>query len=245
MKLKSYAVPLLASLLPLIAPQVSAAELQRSDVEQIVREYLVSHPELLIEMSNALRTKQEADQEKADVSLINQYRQAIYNQAHDPVGGNAKGSITIVEFFDYNCGYCKRAKPAVMEVVGENKEIRYIYKEFPILSETSYLASRAALAVQRLHPEKYEAFHNALMERQGPLKEVGEIAAIAKAQGLNWKAIEAKTKDPEIDQQLQENHKLSQQLGLTGTPAFIIGETILRGAPRSADDIRAMLNGKS
>ncbi|MGL4207029.1 MAG: DsbA family protein [Aeromonadaceae bacterium] len=245
MKLNSYALPLLASLLPFISPSAPAAELQRSDVEQIVREYLVSHPELLIEMSNALRAKQEADQEKADISLINQYRQEIYKQPNDPVGGNAKGSITIVEFFDYNCGYCKRAKPALVEVMGENKEIRYIYKEFPILSETSYLAARTALAVQRLHPEKYEAFHNALMDRQGPLKDESELAAIAKSLGLNWNAIQAKAKESEIDNQLQENHKLAQQLGLTGTPAFIIGETILRGAPRSADDIRAMLNSKS
>ncbi len=245
MKLKSCTVPLLASLLPFIVLPAAAAELQRSDVEQIVREYLVSHPELLIDMSNSLRAKQEAEQEKADVTLINQHRQAIYNQAQDPIGGNVKGSITIVEFFDYNCGYCKRAKPAVMEVLGENKEIRYIYKEFPILSETSYLASRAALAVQRLHPEKYEAFHNALMSRQSPLKDERELATVAKEQGLDWGAIQAKAKSPEIEKQLQENHKLAQQLGLTGTPAFIIGETILRGAPRSADDIRAMLNSKS
>lgn len=245
MKLKKIVLPVLACLLPLSAATASAAELQRADVEQIVREYMVSHPELLIEMSNALRAKQEAEQSKADVDLIQQHSKALFQQANDPVGGNAKGTQTIVEFLDYNCGYCKRATPAMHELLASDPSIRVIYKEFPILSETSYLAAKAALAVQSLHPEQFVAFHNALMERQGSLKDENDVAAIAKQVKLNWPAVQKKMQDPAIEQQLKANHQLAQQLGLTGTPAFVIGDTILRGAPRTADDLRALLKPKS
>ena len=146
MKLKKIVLPALLGLLPLTAPALQAAELQRADVEQIVREYMLSHPELLIEMSNALRAQQEAEQGKADQALIQQYHQVLFKQVSDPVGGNLKGTQTIVEFVDYNCGYCKRATPALRELLASDKSVRIVYKEFPILSETSYIAAKAALA---------------------------------------------------------------------------------------------------
>ena len=245
MKLKNIVLPALFGLLPLSAPYAQAAELQRADVEQIVREYMLSHPELLIEMSNALRAQQEAEQGKADIALIKQYSQALFNDAADPVGGNAKGTQTIVEFVDYNCGYCKRATPALRELLASDKNVRVVYKEFPILSETSYVAAKAALAVHSLHPDRYEAFHDALMAQQGHLQDENAVAAVAKQLELNWASIQKKMQDPAIDKQLQNNRQLAQQLGLTGTPAFVIGETILRGAPRTADDLRSLLKSKS
>ena len=230
MKLKKIVLPALLGLLPLTAPALQAAELQRADVEQIVREYMLSHPELLIEMSNALRAQQEAEQGKADQALIQQYHQVLFKQASDPVGGNLKGTQTIVEFVDYNCGYCKRATPALRELLASDKSVRIVYKEFPILSETSYIAAKAALAVHSLHPEH--------------LQDENAIAAVAKQLKMNWPAIQKKMQDPTIDKQLQANRQLAQQLGLTGTPAFVIGETILRGAPRTADDLRSLLKSK-
>ncbi len=244
MKLKKIVLPALLGLLPLTAPALQAAELQRADVEQIVREYMLSHPELLLEMSNALRAQQEAEQGKADQALIQQYHQVLFKQASDPVGGNLKGTQTIVEFVDYNCGYCKRATPALRELLASDKSVRIVYKEFPILSETSYIAAKAALAVHSLHPEQYEAFHDALMATQGHLQDENAIAAVAKQLKMNWPAIQKKMQDPTIDKQLQANRQLAQQLGLTGTPAFVIGETILRGAPRTADDLRSLLKSK-
>ena len=245
MKLKKIVLPALLGLLPLTTPALQAAELQRADVEQIVREYMLSHPELLIEMSNALRAQQEAEQGKADKALIQQYQQVLFKQASDPVGGNLKGTQTIVEFVDYNCGYCKRATPALRELLASDKSVRIVYKEFPILSETSYIAAKAALAVHSLHPEQYEAFHDALMATQGHLQDENAIAAVAKQLKMNWPAIQKKMQDPAIDKQLQANRQLAQQLGLTGTPAFVIGGTILRGAPRTADDLRSLLKSKT
>jgi Protein-disulfide isomerase len=241
MNLKRLVLPLLSAIALSASYPSSATELQRSDVEKIVREYLLAHPEILLDMSNNLRNKQEADQEKADIALLKQYRDEIFNNPADPVGGNPKGTLTIVEFFDYNCGYCKRAKPLITEVVAENKEVRYIYKEFPILTETSFQAAKISLAIQKLHPDHYQTFHNSLMEKSTPVKDEAELAKAVVAAGMKWDEIKKKSQDPAIEQQLMANHQLAQQLNLTGTPAFIIGETVLRGAPRSADDIRTLL----
>jgi len=150
----------------LLATPVHASELTKSDVEQIVRDYLVKNPEILVEMSNALRAKQESQQAESDKSLIKAHSKQLYaNQ--DPEMGNPKASLTIVEFFDYNCGYCKRAHPLVKQLMAEDKDIRYIYKQFPILSESSYFAARAALAVQLGQPDKYQAFHEKLYTAAG------------------------------------------------------------------------------
>lgn len=245
MKLRTRVLPLLACLFPLTISAVQASEsMSRQDVEKIVHDYMLAHPELLIDMSNALRAKQEAQQQQADVTLIQQNKKALFEQASDPVGGNAKGTTTVVEFFDYNCGYCKRSQSLVEQLVATNKDVRYIYKEFPILSETSLIAAKAALAVSSLHPDKYVAFHNALMNHQGPFKDTKDIEAIAKKQGLSWPAIEKKMQDPAISQQLAENQKLAQSLGLTGTPAFVINNSILRGAPRTMDDLNDAIKAK-
>jgi protein-disulfide isomerase len=153
----------------LLAAPVQASELTKSDVEQIVRDYLVKNPEILVEMSNALRAKQESQQAENDKTLIEAHAKQLFaNQ--DPESGNPKGSLTVVEFFDYNCGYCKRAHPLIQQLLSEDKEIRYIYKQFPILSETSYYAARAALAVKLGQPDKYQAFHDKLYAHQGPLR---------------------------------------------------------------------------
>ena len=245
MKLRTRVLPLLACLLPLTFPAAQASEsMSRGDVEKIVHDYMLAHPELLIDMSNALRAKQEAQQQQADVTLIQQNKKALFEQANDPVGGNAKGTVTVVEFFDYNCGYCKRSQSLVEQLVATNKDLRYIYKEFPILTETSLTAAKAALAVSSLHPDKYVAFHNALMNHQGPFKDAKDLEAIAKKQGLSWPALEKKMQDPAISQQLADNQKLAQALGLTGTPAFVINNSILRGAPRTMDDLNDAIKAK-
>jgi len=233
MQLKRLAAALCGGLLAVSSMHISAEEMTKADVEKIVRDYLVSNPEILIEMSNALRAKQEAQQEEMDKALLKKHANQIYQQADDPVSGNPKGSLTIVEFVDYNCGYCKRSTPMVTKLLESDKDIRYIYKEFPILTDTSMLAAKAALAVNVLYPGKYEAFHNALMAHEGVLKSVSDIETIAKSLGFDWAKIQDKSKDPEFDKKVATNHAIAQTLNITGTPAFIIGDQLLRGAPQS------------
>ena len=131
MNLKRLALPLLSALAISLPLPTSAAELQRSDVEQIIREYLLAHPEILIEMSNSLRNKQEAEQEKADSSLLKQYRDEIFNNAQDPVGGNPKGTLTIVEFFDYNCGTVNEPNPSSLKYCQKIRKFGISTKSFP------------------------------------------------------------------------------------------------------------------
>ncbi|WP_024870592.1 DsbA family protein [Tolumonas lignilytica] len=232
MKLKTLATALLCGMLSF---STVAAEMTKAEVEKIVREYLVSNPEILIEMSNALRAKQEMQQSETDKALLKKHANQLFQQADDPVTGNPKGSLTIVEFVDYNCGYCKRSAPLVQELLKKDQDIRYIYKEFPILTETSVIASKAALAVNALFPAKYAAFHDALMAHEGALKSTDDIASIAQGLGLDWNKISEKAKDPAIERKIAINHAMAQTLNITGTPAFIIGDQLLRGAPQTLD----------
>ncbi|MFG0833831.1 DsbA family protein [Aeromonas bivalvium] len=227
-----------------VAP-AQASELTKSDVEQIVRDYLVKNPEILVEMSNALRAKQEGQQAENDKAMIKAHGKELF-AAKDPEAGNPKGKLTLVEFFDYNCGYCKRAHPLIQQLLAADKDIRYIYKQFPILSQSSAYAARAALAVQLTQPEKYQAFHDALYAHQGPLADEAQIKQIAEGAGVNWSKAEARFKDASIDKALGTNRALAEAMGISGTPAFIIGDQILRGAPRdmasltgAIEDVRA------
>ncbi len=235
MKLNVLATALLGSMLTFNSAAAEMSKTEQANIEKIMHQYLVSHPEILIEMSNALRAKQETQQADTDKNLLQQHANQIFKQADDPVTGNPQGTLTVVEFVDYNCGYCKRSAPLIQELLKKDKEIRYIYKEFPILSDTSVYASKAALAVNALEPAKYEAFHNALMEHPGALKSNDDVMNVAKKQGLDWSKIVAKINDPAIDKKIATNHAIAQTLNITGTPAFIIGDQLLRGAPQSLE----------
>lgn len=224
----------------LLAAPVLASELTKNDVEQIVRDYLVKNPEILVEMSNALRAKQESQQAENDKTLVKSHAKQLYAN-NDAESGNPKGSLTVVEFFDYNCGYCKRAHPLVQQLLAEDKDIRYIYKQFPILSETSYYAARAALAVQLGQPDKYQSFHDKLYAHQGPLADEAQVQAIAKSAGVDWGKVEANIKDGSIDQNLGTNRALAEAMSISGTPGFIIGDQILRGAPRDLASLKAIV----
>ena len=166
---------------------------------------------------------------------------ALTHDPDQPVLGNPDGDVTLVEFFDYNCGYCKRAHPLVQQLLDEDKDIRYIYKQFPILSETSYYAARAALAVQLGQPDKFQAFHDKLYAHQGSLADEAQVQAIAKSAGVDWSKVEAKIKDGSIDQNLGTNRALAEAMSISGTPGFIIGDQILRGAPRDLASLKAIV----
>ena len=224
----------------LLAAPVGASELTKSDVEQIVRDYLVKNPEILVEVSNALRAKQESQQADNDKELLNIHAKQLYAN-NDPEIGNPKASLTIVEFFDYNCGYCKRGHAMMQQLMADDKDIRYIYKQFPILGETSQFAARAALAVQLSQPDKYQTFHHKLNTHPGRLSSEGEVKQLAQAAGVDWSKVEAKIKDASIDQNLATNRLLAEGLAISGTPAFIIGDQVMRGAPRDLASLKALI----
>ncbi len=194
-----------------------------------VRAYLLENPEVLMEAIAVLEQRQADAQVAGDAALIATNAEEIFNDGFSAVLGNPDGDVTIVEFLDYRCGFCKRAFPEVKELIESDGNIRFIVKEFPILGDDSVLASRFAISTQILYgDEKYEALHDTLMSMRANVSEASLLAA-AEGLGLDGQAIMDGMENPVVDQIIGANHRLAQRLQITGTPGFVIGDQMLRG----------------
>lgn len=200
---------------------------QRQEVEQIFRDLLVKHPEILMEALEAADEKMKAEAEAHASEAVASRKRDLLDDPASPVGGNPKGDVTVVEFFDYRCPYCKQVHPDIVKLLGEDRQVRFVYKEFPILGKDSTLASRAALAAVK--QGKYEPFHNALMALKGSLAE-DVVMSTASSVGLDIEKLKADMRAPEIDAALKRTYELAQALDIRGTPAFVIGGKLLPGA---------------
>src|SRR6516225_7115386 len=223
-----------------------AAELapeQRQAVESIIHDYLLQHPEVLIEAMRAAEGKVKTEAgEKAKQALVAR-RSEIFDDPGTPVGGNPKGDVTLVEFFDYRCPYCKQVQPRLKELLAGDHQLRIAYKEFPILGSVSVAAARAALAAHR--QSKYEAFHDAMMAASGQITD-DTVYQVAGAVGLDVDRLKRDMSSPQIDAALKANHALAEALDITGTPGFVIWDQIVPGAIElsSLKDLVAGARGK-
>jgi protein-disulfide isomerase len=214
----------------LAAPTRAAEPLtpeQKQAVEGIVHDYLLTHPEFLIEVAHA--AQQKIKQDKADDArqAIATYRKQLFADATSPVGGNPDGDVTIVEFFDYRCPYCKQVEPALEALIGEDRQLRLVYKELPVLGADSVTASRAALAAKK--QGKYDALHRALMLLKGQINEAA-VLKTAESVGLDVERLKRDMASPEIARALKANTELAEALEIRGTPGFVIGNEIVPGA---------------
>lgn len=212
-----------------VFPAISLAQSAPADktaTKQMIREILQENPEILMEALDALRTKMEAGQAPGSRDGLSKLRKELERDPDTFIAGNPQGDVTIVEFFDYRCGYCKRAQPIIEELLQKDGRIRLALKEFPILGPDSVVASRAAIAAMK--QEKYAVFHNALMAAQGQLSEE-RILRIATDTGLDAVKLRTDMDDPKIKKIIDRNHKIAQTLNITGTPSFIIGDTLVPG----------------
>ncbi|WNK01214.1 DsbA family protein [Thalassospiraceae bacterium LMO-JJ14] len=214
---------------PVLAEDKAFSDLQKSEINKLIHDYIMKNPQVILD---SVRMHQEAQAEAEKVAqqkrLIDM-REQLENAKHSPVGGNAKGDVTVVEFFDYRCGYCKRVHDTVMDTVGSDGNVRLVYKEFPILGPESLIASRAALGVFLNIREKYVPFNDALMRAKGGLNEE-KILDIAGSIGLDKDAVKKHMSDPRIDTELRHNMALAEALGINGTPAFVVNNTLVPGA---------------
>jgi len=202
---------------------------EKRAIENVVRDYIMKNPVVVIEaIQNLQRREQQQAAERAQANLV-KLRADLLRDPSAPVGGNPEGDVTIVEFFDYRCGFCKRVFPAIQEVLRTDKNIRYVFKEFPILGPESVAATRAALAAWFTDPKKYMNFHVAMMGSKGALPE-SRVMSFAAQVGYDTKTLKKAMSDPRVEAQIQKNHALAQALDINGTPAFIIGNEIVRGA---------------
>jgi len=210
---------------------------QERAVEAIVHDYLLAHPEVLVQALEGFQARQKAEEEARQRDALVAHRGLLVDDPDDPVLGNAAGDVTVVEFFDYRCPYCKRVTPGLMAAVKADGNVRLVMKEFPILGPESVIAARAALAAQR--QGRYQALHVALMELKGEMTEAA-ILALAERAGLDVTRLQRDMKAEAIDQALRRNYELAEALGIGGTPAFVIGDTLVPGA-MSMDDLRALI----
>ena len=215
--------------LALAASGASAADAlstqQRGEVEKLVREYILAHPEILLEAIERLEDRRAEGDLPASEALA-AARTQVFKDPETPVA-NPSGAVPVVEFFDYRCGYCKKMLSDVRRLRQENQGVRLIFKDLPILGPDSVIAARAALASRA--QGKYEAYHFALMDTRGAFTEE-RVLAIAKEVGLDIERLKRDMQDPKIQAQIDSNIALAQQLNIRGTPTMIIGDALVPGA---------------
>jgi protein-disulfide isomerase len=200
---------------------------QEEAVKALVKKYLIEHPEIIVEAMERLRAERENKQKAQVKAALVAKRQEIYADAASPTAGNTSGDVTIVEFFDYQCGYCKGVVDRLMKTVKSDGKIKIVFKEFPILGPQSVFAARAALAAKK--QGKYFEFHNAMMRMKGAVNQVS-VFAVAKSVGIDTKQLAKGMGDPAIEKALRANFALARTLRINGTPAFIIGNELVPGA---------------
>jgi protein-disulfide isomerase len=222
----------LTAIVLLSAPAYAADALtpyQKRAFEDVIRDYLLKNPEILGESMEALHRKREAAAQAQRDEVLSAVRVELEQDPSSPSTGNPDGDVTIVEFFDYQCGYCKQVFPTIVELLKTDGMIRYVFREFPILGEPSVYATRVSLAAWHLNPKKYLDFHAALMAAKGPLSEV-KVLEIASTNGFDSRALKVAMTDPRIDATINRNYELAEKLRITGTPAFIVGQYFVPGA---------------
>ncbi len=234
--LRLAAVAGLAAMLAFLSPDPARAAndnfspAQKKQVEEIVRQYLLKNPELLIEAINTLRAREEAEEAKGQGDAIASRRAELERDPASPVGGNPKGDVTLVEFFDYRCGYCKRVHETVRDLVKADGNIRLVYKELPLLGPESLFAARAAVAAFKIAPDKYRALHDKLMAMPSGAVKEDNVMAEVKSVGLDVKAVRQRMDDPAVAADLERVQSLAQALRLRGTPSFVVGDILIPGA---------------
>src|SRR5271170_2379484 len=228
---------LFASLLAatmLLAPAASAQSFsddQKQAIEGIIKDYLLKHPEVLQEAMTALDKKQqEADAEKARTT-IKDNNATLFNSPHEVVLGNPQGNVTMVEFFDYNCAFCKRALPDMMTLLKNDPNLKFVLKEFPVLGPGSVEAAHVAVAARMQDPsgKKYIEFHQKLLGGRGEVDKARALA-VAKEVGFDMARIEKDMDSDEVKATIDEDMKLADALGVSGTPTYVVGDEVVVGA---------------
>jgi protein-disulfide isomerase len=216
--------------LALMPSVLAAAEFtpeQRRAIEAIVKDYLTKNPEVMIEALQAAEDKLKSDSRDKASAALAAHRQEVFNDPDSPVGGNPKGDVSLVEFFDYRCPYCKQVEPSLDALIEKDRQLRFVYKEFPVLGPQSMTAAQAALAANR--QGKYAAFHRAMMALKGQINDAA-VFKVADSVGLDVERLKHDMASPEIDRMLKANLSLAEALEIRGTPGFVIGNEIVPGA---------------
>ena len=207
----------------------SLSDGQRSEVEGIIRNFLIANPEIVRDAIDAMQAKDDAATAAQQVAAISANKDLIFSSPRQVVLGNPKGDVTLVEFFDYNCAYCRRAHADMLKLLQDDPKLRIVLKEFPILSDGSVQAAQIAAAVQLTAPDKYAAFHNELITDPGEV-DGAKALAVADDLGLDTTALKVKADSDAAKAFVSEAHDLADKLNLTGTPSYVTADQVVVGA---------------
>ena len=209
----------------------SFSDTQRGEIERIIKEYLVAHPEVLQEVIAEIEKRQSDAEAVKHRDGVKQYSQALFYSPRQVTIGNHQGDVTLVEFFDYNCGYCKRALSDMLNLMKEDPKLRVVLKEFPVLGPGSVEAAQVAVAVrmQDKTGKKYLEFHQKLLSGRGQVDKAKALAT-AKDIGLDMARLDKDLKSDEVTKTIEESMKLAEALGLNGTPSYVVGSDVVIGA---------------
>ena len=222
-----FVLPLMMAAIAL--PTAARAEMtaeQKEEVQKLDHEYILEHGELLIESVNKYQAKQEEETNAKAGEKAKELLASLKNEKNAAIAGNPEGTITMVEFFDFNCGYCKKAFEEIQKVIKEEKDVKIVFYDMPILGPDSLESSKWALAAKK--QDKYFAYHTALMNHQGG-KDEATFKKLAEEAGLDAEKLAKDKADPSIEAEIQTHIKTAQELGIQGTPGFLINEKIFRG----------------
>ncbi len=200
---------------------------QRQQIETIIHDYLMQHPDVLIAALRQAEDKLHHDDDAKASQAVTQHRKEVFKDPATPIAGNPQGDVAVVEFFDYRCPYCKQVEPALDSMLKQDPKLRLVYKEFPILGPVSVTAAHAALAARA--QGKYDAFHTAMMAARGSITD-DTVYQVAGSVGLDVEKLKRDMASPEIAQAIKANMKLADALDIHGTPAFVVGDKVVPGA---------------
>ncbi len=220
-------IPMIVTAFALLLPlQASAQDLSEDRVRELVLETIRENPQIVMEAVAILQSRDAEAQAASQAEVLIRERDALERDPNAPVLGNPEGDVTVVEFFDYNCPYCRRVKPEVEALLAADPNVRLVYREWPILGEGSVFAARAALAARE--QGLYDEFHWAMMGMNGRAEE-GAVLRVAEEVGLDVAQLRRDMEAPEVEEHIQTSMRLTQALGLNGTPSFVIGDALVPG----------------
>jgi protein-disulfide isomerase len=204
---------------------------QRREIETIVKDYLLAHPEVMQDVMSEMEKRQQAAEAEKHRAAVVENNATLFNSPHQVVLGNPRGNVTMVEFFDYNCGFCKRALSDMLDLLKTDPNLKFVLKEFPVLGEGSVEAARVAVAVrmQDVSGKKYIEFHQKLLGGRGQADKARALA-VAKEVGFDLARIEKDMGSDEVKKTIDEDMKLADALGVSGTPSYVVGDELVVGA---------------
>jgi protein-disulfide isomerase len=232
----------LAGAAPAVAQSFSAD--QREEIGKIIKDYLLTHPEVMQDVMAELEKRQQSAEAEKHRAAVVENKATLFSSPHQVVLGNPQGNVTMVEFFDYNCGFCKRAMTDMLDLIKTDNNLKFVLKEFPVLGEGSVEAARVAVAarMQDTNGKKYIEFHQKLLGSRGGADKMRALA-VAKEVGFDMPRLERDMSSDEVKKTIEENMKLAEALGVSGTPSYVVGQEVVIGAV-GLDALRDKINAE-